>query len=188
MNRAVFLDRDGVIVKNIDGEAPTRVSDLELIPQIIPVILKLQKRGYKIIIVSNQPDVAQGIITEDTKKGLVKEFEKLLKEYKLSIDGIYYCFHHPQGVIKKYTKVCDCKKPKPGMLLKAIHDHKIDPKKSFMIGDRASDIKAGSLVGVKTVLFDPENSEQDYLLEYKVRPDFTIKKLSEAVEIIKENP
>ena len=185
MNRAVFLDRDGVIVKNIDGEAPTRVSDLELIPQIIPIIFRLQKRGYKIIIVSNQPNVAEGIITEETKNGLIKKFKKLLKESKISVDSIYYCFHHPRGVIRKYAKDCDCKKPKPGMLLKAIHDHKIDPAESFFIGDRASDIKAGSLVGVRTILFSQEGSEQDYLLMYRVKPDFIVKELIEVIGIIK---
>lgn len=187
MNKAVFLDRDGIIVKNIDGEAPIRVSGMELIPKIIPILFKLKKMDYRIIVTSNQPNAAQGIITEETKEALVKKFEKLLKKYKFSVDGIYYCFHHPQAVVKKYAKNCDCKKPKPGMLLKAMYDHKIKPNKSFMIGDRASDIKAGSLTGIKTILFDPENLEQNYLLEYNVKPDFTIKKLPEIIEIIKEN-
>lgn len=186
MNKAVFFDRDGVAVKNIGSVAPTNVKDLELIPEAITIIKELQKRGYKIIVISNQPDAALGIIDEITKNALVKRFGQLIEENDVSLDGIYYCFHHPRGIVKKYTKECNCKKPKPGLILKAINDHKIDPAKSFIIGDRASDIKAGSLAGIKTVLFDAENSEQDYLLEYNVRPDFTVNKLLEVTEIIKE--
>lgn len=184
MKKAVFFDRDGVVVKNVEGIAPTKVQDLELILGSVPVIKRLQKNGYKIFIVSNQPDIALGKIDEKTRKALVKKFEKLLKEYKLSANGIYYCFHHPRGIIKKYSKDCDCRKPKPGMLLKAIHDDKIEPAKSFIIGDRATDIKAGSLAGVKTILLDPKDSQQNYLLEYNVKPDFVIKRLPEAIKIL----
>ena len=184
MNKAIFLDRDGVIVKNVGGEAPLRVSDLELIPETILVILELKKRGYKIIIVSNQPNYAQGMISEGTKTRLVKKFEKLLKENSLDVDAIYYCFHHPQGVVKKYSKYCDCKKPKPGMILKAIKKYKIDPTKSYIAGDRATDIKAGNSAGVKTILLDPENAEVNYLLEYQVNPDFVVKKITDILNII----
>ena len=179
------MDRDGIIVKNINGIAPMKPSEMELISESIPLIKKFQKSGYKIFIVSNQPDAALGIINETTKKALVKKFKDLLKNNDLTLDGIYYCFHHPKGVVKKYTKDCDCKKPKPGLLLKAIHNHRINPKGSFIIGDRASDIKAGGLAGVKTILLDPENSENFYLQEYGVKPDFVIKTLSEALNIIK---
>lgn len=187
MNKAVFFDRDGVIIKKIAGEAPTKISDLELIPEAIPVISELKNKGYKIIVVSNQPNVAQGIITEEVNNGLVKKFEKLLKENNINVDGVYYCFHHERGVVKKYIRICNCKKPKPGMLLKAMRDHKIDPKESYMVGDRALDIKAGSLAGVKTILIDPENSEKFYLLEYKAKPDFVIKKLTNVLNIIKDS-
>lgn len=184
MQRAVFLDRDGVIVKKVDGEAPIQVKDLELFLKSVPVIKKLNERGYKIFVVSNQPDVALGRIDEKTKKALVKKFEALLKNNDIKVDGIYYCFHHPKGVIKKYSKVCNCRKPKPGMLLKAIRDYKIDPAKSYIIGDRATDVKAGSLATIKTILIDPRNSEVNYLLQYNVRADFRIKKLSDALDII----
>lgn len=184
MKKAVFLDRDGVIVKNINGEAPTKVSALELTTGTVSLILGLQKKRYKIVVVSNQPDVALGKINEEIKKGLVKKFSRLLKQSNVSVNGIYYCFHHPSSVIKKYSKDCNCRKPKPGMFLKAIHDHKILVGGSYIVGDRASDIKAGSLIGLKTILIDPENSEVNYLSEYKVSPDFIIKKLSDILDII----
>lgn len=188
MKKAIFIDRDGVIVKNVDGEAPKKAEDLKLNLESVPIMKKLQQKGYSIFVISNQPDVALGKINENVKKALLKKFRELLRENNISV-GIYYCFHHPRGVIKKYQKNCDCRKPKPGMLLKAIHDYKIDPLKSFIIGDRARDIKAGNLAGVRTILIDPENSEKNYLLEYKVKPDFTVNKLLEVTDIIiiKEN-
>lgn len=184
MKKAVFFDRDGVIVKNVDGEAPKKVDDLKLNLESIPVMKRLKEKGYNVFVVSNQPDVALGKINENIKKILIKKFAELLRKKNIST-SIYYCFHHPRGVIKKYTKDCNCRKPKPGMLLKAIHDHKVDTSKSFIIGDRATDIKAGNLAGVKTILIDPGNSEQNYLMQYQIKPDFTIKKLSEVIRIIK---
>ncbi len=184
MNKAVFFDRDGVIVKNVDGVAPMKPENLELILESVPIIKKLQKKGYAVVVISNQPDVALGKINENTKEELQKKFEALLKKNSISA-SIYYCFHHPQSVVKKYSIDCDCRKPKLGMLIQAIHDHKIDPSRSYIVGDRVTDIKTGILAGVKTILFDPKNSEQDYLLRYQVKPDFIIKKLSDVMGIIK---
>lgn len=181
---AVFLDRDGVITEKIKSDAPQKVSDLKIIPEIIPVINKLQERGYKIIVTSNQPDVALGNISEEIKEKLKKHFEELLKKNKLAVDGIYYCFHHTKGVIKKYTKDCSCHKPKPGMLLKAAKDLSLDLTKSYIIGDRASDIVAGSKVGVTTILFDPEDNQEKYLTLHNIKPDFTIKSVADALKII----
>lgn len=184
MNRAVFFDRDGIIVKNINGVAPKKSNDLELILEAISVIKKLQRRKYKVVIISNQPDIALGKINENTKEEIQKGFEILLKKKGISAN-IYYCFHHPQGIVKKYSQDCNCRKPKIGMFVQAIDDHKIDPLKSYIVGDRATDVKAGILVGIKTILFDPINFEQDYLLRYQVKPDFMIKKLSDIMGIIK---
>ncbi len=183
MKKTVFLDRDGIIVENIDGEAPTKTSDLKLINISIQVIKKLQKRGFKVIVVSNQPDVALGLISEKTKVELVKKFKELLLKENVKID-VYYCFHHTKGINIKYTKNCICHKPKPGMLLKAINKYNIDPELSYMVGDRASDIKAGDLSGVNTILLDPNGQEKRYLGEYKVEPDFIIKKVDEVLNII----
>lgn len=184
VNPAVFFDRDGIIVKSVNGEAPTKVSEMELIGESIPVILDLQNKGFKIIIVSNQPDVALGIIDETTKNTLINKFEKLLKEKEMHLDGIYYCFHHERGKVIKYTKDCTCHKPKPGMLLKAVRVYKIDPSRSYIVGDRASDIVAGKKAGVKTILLDPENSQKDYLLLHSVKPDYIIKRIEEILNVI----
>ncbi len=183
MKRAVFLDRDGIMVENVNGKAPIKASDLKLINISIQVIKRLQKKGFKVIVVSNQPDIALGLISEKIKIKLVKKFKELLLKKNIKID-IYYCFHHIQGINIKYKKNCTCHKPKPGMLLKAIDKYNIDPKLSYMIGDRASDIKAGNLAGVKTILFDPNKQEKKYLEEYRAEPDFIINEINEVLNII----
>lgn len=183
--RALFLDRDGVITYSVDGEAARNPDDLRIIPEIIPVIKKAKTSGFLVFVVSNQPDIALGKIDEPTKVSLEKHFEELIKKKGLPIDAIYYCHHHPKGTIKKYAIACDCRKPKPGMLLQAVKEHNIDLAESFLLGDRASDIKAGKSAGVKkTILYDPQKTQTSHLLDLSVTPDYTIKTLGEAAKII----
>lgn len=184
MRRAIFLDRDGIIVQPILGEAPTEVSRLKLIPEIIPVIKKAKKLGNLIFVVSNQPDIALGVIDEETKNKMEKKFVKLLKEHKITMDKIFYCHHDPKGKNFKYSFDCECRKPKPGMLISAKNEFNIDMEKSFIVGDRASDVKAGKTAGVKTILFDPENLQKKYLVEHSIKADFTISNLSEILNLI----
>ncbi len=181
---ALFLDKDGVIVKPVNNEAPTDPKKLELIPEIIPVIKKARKLGFLIIIVSNQPDIATGLINEKNKNELEIKFRKLVKENNIFIDKIYYCHHNSVGVNKKYLKNCTCQKPKPGMLLKAKIKFNINMSKSFIVGDRASDIKAGKLAGVKTILYDIDSDQIPYLEKLRVLPDYKTNQLSEIIDIV----
>lgn len=182
--KALFLDRDGIIVEPIATEAPQTADQLKLIPQAVTVIQEAKKLGFINIVVSNQPDIALGLINEKTKRRIENKFKKLLKDMYALPEAIYYCHHDDKGSVAKYAKICNCRKPKPGMLLKAIKKFNIDIKKSFMLGDRASDIKAGSLAGVKTILFDPQDYQQKYLFENKVYPDYQVKSLEEVIPII----
>lgn len=184
MNKAFFLDRDGIITKTVNGDAPKRLQDLSLIREIIPVIKGAHSKEYINIIVSNQPDVAQGHISEKRCRALEIRLEELLKNHELPVDAIFYCHHHPEGVIAKYAIDCDCRKPKAGMLLRATKKFNIDLKKSYFIGDRASDVKAGKDAGVRTILFDPQRWQEPYLREHNVKPDYTINKLRQALNII----
>lgn len=184
--RALFLDRDGIIVKPVQQEAPLSPKDLYLIPSIIPVIKKARKLGFLIIVVSNQPDIALGKISEATRLALEKKFTDLLQKKRLEVDGIYYCHHDPKGTNPKYSKICKCQKPKPGMLLRAMKKFHINAPGSFMVGDRASDIKAGLTIGVRTILFDPLNLQEKYLKEHKVKPDYKINSLPQIVPLIEE--
>lgn len=183
---AIFLDRDGIVVKPINSEAPTAPIKLQLINEIIPVIKKAKESGYLVIIVSNQPDIALGLINEITKTKLEKRFVKLLSDRGIVMDEIYYCNHHPNSINPKYSKTCVCQKPKPGMLLRAIKKFNINPKNSFMVGDRASDVKAGRLAGIKTILYDPKNTQGNFLKLHKIKPDFYMNSLSEIEQVINE--
>ncbi|MBI4039356.1 HAD-IIIA family hydrolase [Candidatus Daviesbacteria bacterium] len=179
---SLFLDRDGIIVKKVDGEAPRRVDNLHLIREIIPVIKKAKELGFLNIIVSNQPDVALGKITEPTKTALEKKFRELIRN--LPVEAVLYCHHHPKATVAKYRKNCDCRKPKPGMILKAAGRYQIDMTKSFMLGDRASDVAAGIAVGACTILYDPHHTQKKYLQEMDVEPHYNINSLHQVIDIL----
>jgi D-glycero-D-manno-heptose 1,7-bisphosphate phosphatase len=181
---AVFFDRDGIIVKSVNGEAPTTPEELELIPEIIMVLKKTREKGYLMLVASNQPDVALGLISEETKNRMEEKFVSLLSAQGIVVDRIYYCHHDERGTNPKYSIVCDCRKPKPGLLLRGIEEFDIDKEKSFMIGDRASDVKAGIRGGVKTILFDPKREQDDFLFQHEIKPDYEIDELWQILQII----
>lgn len=180
--KALFLDRDGILVKKIDGEAPRQVGDLQLVGEIIPVIKKARELGFLNIIASNQPDVALGKINEQTKMTLEKKFRELTAD--LPVDDIIYCHHHPKATVAKYRKDCDCRKPKAGMVLTAGKKYQIDMAKSFMLGDRASDVAAGIAAGASTILYDPNHTQEKYLQEMGVEPHYNISSLHQVIDIL----
>lgn len=184
MKKAVFLDRDGILVEEIQGEAPTKAKDLRLIKEVFPLLKFLKKFGYILIVVSNQPDYALGIITKKDSVSLKKHFVENIKRFNLQVDAIFYCDHHPKGKIKSLAISCDCRKPKPGLLLKAAEKYNIDLKSSYILGDRASDIKAGELVGCQTILFDAKNTQGKFLKINQVKPDYKVNKFEEVYNII----
>lgn len=184
--KAVFFDRDGVLVQSVDGEAPQRVKDMALIPQMYAVVKTTKNCGFLNIIVSNQPDIALGLIDEQTKRQLEEKFLRLIKSENLPIDDIYYCHHHPKGVVRQYAIDCDCRKPKPGMIMEASQKWSIDLKGSFMVGDRASDVKAGQAAGVTTVLYDPTGGQQSYLAKLAVTPDHTVDDFAKIISLVCE--
>jgi D-sedoheptulose 7-phosphate isomerase len=144
--RAVFLDRDGVLNKAIirDGKPfpPSNESELELTPEAAVILAELRKNGFKLLVVSNQPDVARGSISRETVE---KMNAKLVTA--LPIDDILVCYHTD-------SDNCECRKPKPGLLLTAAKAHHIDLAQSFMIGDRWRDVEAGKNAGCQSILID----------------------------------
>lgn len=150
--KAVFLDRDGVIneCKVVKGRPfpPDSLSELIILPKVKDAIDLLRLKGYLIIIVTNQPDVARG---SKTRKS-VEEIHDYLKSH-LSIDDIYTCFHDD-------SDNCGCRKPKPGMILSAAKTHNLDLTSSFMVGDRWRDIESGELAGVGTIFIDYKYTEK----------------------------
>ena len=171
--KAVFLDRDGVInkafIKNGLPESPNSLSELEILPGVKESISRLKKLNFICLVVTNQPDVQRGKI----KKNTIIKMNNFLKK-KIELDDIFVCYHDDQDN-------CNCRKPKPGLLLQARKKWNVDFKKSFIVGDRWRDNKAGKKVGCKT-----------FFLDYKYKdikpknPDFVTDTLLNATYIIEK--
>lgn len=140
MNKAIFLDRDGTL--NPDPGFISNPDDYWLYDGVIEALTRLKKAGYLLILITNQSGVARGLVSEEQLESVFAKMHKLLAEGGIKLDGVYYCPHHPDHPYKGVTD-CNCRKPKPGMILQAIKDFGIDPATSYMIGDRTSDIKIG---------------------------------------------
>lgn len=147
---AVFLDRDGVVIE--DSHYIRSTSQVRLLPGSAEAIAALNRAGWLIVIATNQAGVARGLFTIETLKEIHDHLGELLQHHEARFDGIYFCPHHIEGVREEYQRECECRKPKPGMLLQAARELGIDLTRSWMIGDRVSDLEAGSAAGCRTVL------------------------------------
>ena len=189
MNRAVFLDRDGVINRLIfnpktqEYESPHYVKDLELYPWVFASLAKLQKE-YLLFVISNQPSFAKGKTTLENIKEIHKKFHKLLTSASIKFTEYYYCFHHPEGVVPEFTCKCQCRKPGQYFPLKAKKDYQLDMPNSWLIGDRDSDIFCGQRAGLRTILV---NEPHSIAQRGKSKPDYLAKDLNKAEEIISNN-
>jgi D-glycero-D-manno-heptose 1,7-bisphosphate phosphatase len=152
MTKAVFLDRDGTLNYEIKGDL-TRPAQLRLYKNVPEALKLLRQAGYKLIVVTNQSLIARGLIPEKGLGLIHHRLRKILARQGVRIDGIYYCPHHPiRGTVRRFTKACDCRKPEPGMLKRAIKDFRIDPKQSFFIGDTLRDMGAAQKMRIKFIL------------------------------------
>ena len=150
MNRAVFIDRDGTISEEVGYI--NHLSRFRLFPYSAPAIKQLHENGYLAIVITNQAGVARGYFSEAMVQDIHKQMTKDLETSGARLDGIYYCAHHPSVGKPPYQLDCDCRKPKPGLLLRAARDYDIDLANSWMVGDRYSDIELAANAGVKSVL------------------------------------
>ena len=155
MNGIVFLDRDGVI--NADIGYLWRREDFVWIPGAPAAIRLFNERGRPVVVVTHQSGVARGYYTEQDVESLHRWMNAELNRQGARIDAFYFCPHHPDGAIPEYTRVCDCRKPQPGMLLQAMEDWRADPAKSVLIGDKESDVAAAAAAGIRGYLFDGKN-------------------------------
>lgn len=138
MSKAVFLDRDGVLIKDVNYLS--HLSQIEIYDDVPVSLKKLQSLGFKLIVVTNQSGVSRGYFTEGFVLETHKMINQLLEPYHIQIDDFIYCPHHPDGQIP-YNLDCNCRKPNTGMIDKARAEHKIEVEGSFMIGDKPSDIE-----------------------------------------------
>ena len=193
MNKAVFLDRDGVINEIIYHkeigilDSPANADEIKLFPDVGKAINSFKNLGFKVIIVSNQPGLAKDKFTMDAFEKMKERLKVELKKQGAYVDAEYYCLHHPEGILKEYTQVCDCRKPKPGMILQAAKDHDIDLSSSWMIGDGITDVKAGQSAGCKTIFIGRMKCDLCNLMEEEgVRPNHIAPNLYKASLIIEK--
>ncbi len=171
MRRAVFLDRDGVlnraVVRNGKAYPPDGPEELEVLPGVAEACASLRRAGYLLIVITNQPDVARG-----TQRQEIVEAINAALRFQIPVDDFRVCYHDdPDG--------CTCRKPQPGLLVKAAREWQIDLSNSFMVGDRWKDIEAGRRAGCATVLIDSGYTEAEQSL-----PDHSVSSLAEAADWI----
>lgn len=161
--KAIFLDRDGTINRYVGFLRD--IDEFELLPGVADAIKAINASGYLAIVVTNQPVIARGEVTYEQLQEIHNKMETLLGQQGAYLDAIYFCPHHPhkgyEGEVPELKYECECRKPKPGMLLKAADDFNIDLNQSWMIGDGENDIKAGEAAGCKTALIGEEDFGQD---------------------------
>lgn len=152
MRKAVFIDKDGTLVKDVPYNAVTSL--IELQPQAGAALRRLKETGFLLILVTNQAGIGYGYFREIMLVGVFNHINALLREEGISLDDFYYCPHHPQAVLKKYRMHCDCRKPQAGMLLQAADKYDLVLENSWMVGDILNDVEAGNRAGCHTILLD----------------------------------
>ncbi|MCX5637880.1 MAG: HAD family hydrolase [Planctomycetota bacterium] len=181
-DKAIFLDRDDTLIE--DHGYINNPDQVKLLDGVAEALRELKEMGYKLIVASNQSAVARGIVTEEVLGEIHDRLKQLLAEKGAFLDQIYYCPYHPDGVIPKYRKESDWRKPNPGMLLAAASEMNIDISQSWCIGNSSRDVEAGLRAGCKTILIDhspyPKQSEP-----HEPAPDYRAVNIKEAVNIIK---
>lgn len=194
MRKALFLDRDGIINELVYNpefgtiDSPLNSKQVILIFGIKELLKAALDKGFVCVVVSNQPAIGLG---KTTLKNHQKIVSKIMQEFKkdgLKIESQFYCFHHPFAKVTKYKKVCDCRKPGIGLFKEAAKELGINLSKSWMIGDGIDDVIAGEKAGCKTILLaNTKSSENLRIIEKqldKIKPDFIIKKITDAIDII----
>ncbi len=178
---AIFLDRDGVL--NSDMDVRPSVDDFSLLPGVPQAVSTINNSDFLSIVVTNQPMIAKGFVSIGQVENIHKKMETLLGYERAFLDGIYFCPHHPEkgfeGEVPELKIECECRKPKTGMFLQAQKDFNIDLEKSWMIGDRESDMLAGKNVGCRTILVGST-------ISHSPNADYQCKDLSQAVHLIME--
>lgn len=187
-NKAIFLDRDDTLIEDPGYiNNPDQVKLLDGVPEALN---ELKALGYKLVVVTNQSAVARGIVTEKVLADIHERLRELLAEKNAFLDDIYYCPYHPDGVVTKYRKESNYRKPNPGMLLEAADDMNINLNESWCIGNKSSDVEAGQRAGCKTVLVDGPSHQKESgstIPSAKITGDYKAVNMKEAVNIIKKH-
>lgn len=171
VNKAVFLDRDGTMAENIGYcRSP---EDFRLLSRTVEAVKLLNQHAFKLILITNQSGIGRGYFTEGALARIHRKMKEELAREGAYVDAIYYCPHHPDDD-------CDCRKPKPKLVLRAAKEHDIDLKRSFIVGDEPKDIELGRAVGCRTILVKTPPS----ISEETAKPDMVVADLYEAAQMI----
>ena len=185
--RAIILDRDGTLCEEVGYV--NHVDRVRLPQRSIEAVRKANEAGFQVVVVTNQAGAARGYFDESLIHDVHDHIRELLEEHGARLDGIYYCPHHPEVGGDEHRRNCDCRKPRPGMLLRARDEMGIDLESSYMVGDTIKDVGAGHAVGATTILLRTGYGRGE--LEYhshrwKQHPDHVADDLLDAVEWILE--
>ncbi|MDE0685536.1 MAG: D-glycero-beta-D-manno-heptose 1,7-bisphosphate 7-phosphatase [Candidatus Poribacteria bacterium] len=162
--KTVFLDRDGVINRNPPNMGYVRRwSEFSFIPNSRKAIRELTQNGYRIVVVTNQAGIGRGLFSEEDLKDIHSRMVSKITETGGRIDAVYYCPHHPKAG-------CECRKPKPGMLIRAVREHNIELSSAYLIGDSTTDIQAGRCVGTKALLVLTGLGQESYYHYINTKP------------------
>lgn len=190
--RAVFVDRDGVINRMYFHaefgivDSPANPDQLAILPGVGEAIALLGRLGLLVIVVSNQPGIAKGKFTLALLEAMEKKMIKSIENGGGRLDAIYNCLHHPEAALSEYRIRCECRKPAPGLLVKAAREWNIDLSCSYMIGDGVNDIAAGRAAGATTFFVNSRKCYNcDSLAEHDVWPDYLVNDLTEAATVIR---
>ncbi len=149
---AVFVDRDGVLVRDVD--LLLRAEDIEILPGVPAALRRLHQAGLQIVVITNQPVVARGLLSEAQVEAIEEEIHARLHAAGGHVDAFYYCPHHPNATLAHYRMACDCRKPRPGLLQQAARERNLALAASTMVGDRPTDVAAGRRAGCRAVLVE----------------------------------
>ena len=192
--RAVFLDRDGVINRYFyhpefgTVDSPATPEQFALLPGVAQAIAEFNRMGLLVIVVSNQPGIAKGKFTPSLLQATTRAMEDAVQAGGGKIDATYYCLHHPDASLSEYRADCDCRKPAPGLLLRAQQEWDIDLRESYMVGDGIADILAGQAAGTTTIFLAPRKCYLcGELASRNVEPHYQVESLLAAVPIIVRN-
>ena len=180
MNAAVFLDRDGTLIEDVDYLSG--FDQITLFPWTIDALRLISRAGFLTVVVTNQSAVARGIVTEDFIRETHAELNRRLERGGANIDAFYFCPHHPDASIERYRGQCRCRKPEPGMLEDAARDLSIDLSRSWMVGDRWIDVSAGHAAAARSVLVRSGHAARvQETAAHGIRADAILNNLMEAV-------
>jgi len=175
--RAAFLDRDGVI--NVEKNYVHRIADFEFIPGVLEACRRIAEAGYLLIIVTNQAGIARGYYGEPEFAALTRWMSARFADAGAPLAAVYHCPHHPEATLPGLRKACDCRKPEPGLILRAAREHSLDLGHSLLVGDKRSDIEAGRRAGVGRCFLIEQTAATDGATGAEV-----VRSLSEVAERI----